>query len=62
MDEKSEAVVHFYDQAHDGPGWYYYIADYPDEGCVGSFETLEKAIEHAEKSDFCVAPYPEEKP
>jgi hypothetical protein len=32
---------------HDGPGWYYTIDDYPDEGSCGAFATLTEAVEHA---------------
>ena len=32
---------------HDGPGWYYTIDDYPDEGSCGAFATREDAVAHA---------------
>ena len=33
--------------SHDGPGWYYWDADYPEDGSCGAFVTLAEAIEHA---------------
>lgn len=33
--------------AHDGPGWYYWDTDYPDEGSVGAFNSKEDAVRHA---------------
>lgn len=32
---------------HDGPGWYYTIDDYPDEGSCGAFATRQEAAAHA---------------
>jgi hypothetical protein len=32
---------------HDGPGWYYYDSEYPDEGSVGAFASCEAAMAHA---------------
>ena len=43
---ETEEVVSFHKGGvswHDGPGWYYVLIDYPDEGSFGSFETLEEA-------------------
>ena len=37
---------------HDGPGWYYTINDYPDEGSCGAFKTFSDAMEHAEEAMF----------
>ena len=35
---------------HDGPGWYYVLVDYPDEGSFGAFKTFSELLEHAEKA------------
>jgi hypothetical protein len=37
---------------HDGPGWYYTINDYPDEGSCGAFKSCADAMEHAEESFY----------
>ncbi len=39
---------------HDGPGWYWFIDDYPDEGSSGAFETREEAIAHANMEGYHV--------
>lgn len=36
------------------PGWYWFEAEYPDEGCFGPFETYEKAREDARKNGLQV--------
>jgi hypothetical protein len=35
---------------HDGPGWYYWEEEYPEEGSVGAFETRDEAMDHARES------------
>jgi hypothetical protein len=37
---------------HDGPGWYYVIDDYPDEGSCGAFGTREHAFERAQGDGY----------
>lgn len=32
---------------HDGPGWYYTVDEYEDEGSCGAFETKQQAVDHA---------------
>lgn len=39
---------------HDGPGWYYTLDDYPDEGSCGAFETRALAIAHAAGCGYAV--------
>jgi len=52
-----EVVVLVGDESsHDGPGWYYYDAEYPDEGSCGAFATREEAIAHAEEAGYVVRP------
>lgn len=47
-DAPDTATVYLGDAAwHNGPGWYYVIDEYPDEGSCGAFATREEAIEHA---------------
>jgi hypothetical protein len=41
---------------HDGPGWYWVIDEYPDEGSCGAFETELEAREHAISAGYEVAP------
>lgn len=40
---------------HDGPGWYYWDDDYPDEGSIGAFATREEAEQHAVEAGYRVA-------
>ncbi len=47
LDEQPLATVVYYADAHDGPGWYFVIDDYPDEGSCGAFKTREDAAEFA---------------
>ena len=35
------------DEAHDGPGWYYWHDEYPDEGACGAFKHVTEAELHA---------------
>ena len=47
-DEATRVVVREGDDTwHDGPGWYYWEEEYPDEGSCGSFTTRTEAILHA---------------
>lgn len=39
---------------HDGPGWYYTIDDYPDEGSCGAFASRVLAEQHARIAGFVV--------
>lgn len=39
---------------HDGPGWYYVIDDYPDEGSCGAFKTRHAAILHAAREGYII--------
>jgi len=48
-DPRGFAVEHFVD-GHDGDGWYYWDSEYPEEGSVGAFESLEAAVKHAAES------------
>lgn len=61
MDEKEQieedygaAAVLYFDNAHDGPGWYFYDLCYPEEGSCGSFETKEEACKFAEENGYVV--------
>lgn len=56
-DPPPEVIVLVGDESyHAGPGWYYYDAEYPDEGSCGAFETREEAIAHAEEAGYVVRP------
>ena len=39
---------------HDGPGWYYTIDEYPDEGSCGAFKTRADASDHARACGYKV--------
>lgn len=45
-DPRGFAVEYFLD-GHDGPGWYYWDSEYPDEGSVGAFGTCDECLSHA---------------
>ena len=47
MNEHIEVTVHYFKGGHDGPGWYYWETEYPDEGSTGAFPTPETAEAHA---------------
>lgn len=38
----------------DGAGWYYYDAEYRDEGVCGAFPTREEAVAHAKEAGYVV--------
>lgn len=49
--EPGTATLHLGDATwHDGPGWYYVIDDYPDEGSCGAFASRGEAIEQAARA------------
>lgn len=61
QDERSTVTLHYAspDEGfawHDGPGWYYVIDEYPDEGSCGAFATCREAREHAERDGYRVNP------
>jgi hypothetical protein len=39
---------------HDGPGWYQWDAEYPDEGSSGAFYAREEAEKFARDSGYCL--------
>jgi hypothetical protein len=45
-DDPYVVAVGFFD-GHGGPGWYYFEAEYEEEGCSGPFKTREEAEAHA---------------
>lgn len=49
-EDLSYCVVAWVADGHDGDGWYYWDAEYPDEGSVGAFGTRKEALEHATES------------
>lgn len=59
-DEDLEAItgtvsLHLGDEKwHDGPGWYYTLDEYPDEGSCGAFPTKNEAIAHARGCGYSV--------
>lgn len=56
-DGPAPATLHEGDAAwHDGPGWYYTIDEYPDEGSCGAFATRDEAIEHAQCAGLDATP------
>lgn len=55
--EIDTVTLHLGDSAwHDGPGWYYTIDEYEDEGSCGAFSTREEAVAHAERCGYAVTP------
>jgi hypothetical protein len=55
-DSQTEAEVSYSSGGHDGPGWYYWDSEYPEEGAVGAFESFEEAARHAAQSYYRVRP------
>lgn len=56
-DPPPEVVILVGDESFvDGPGFYYYDAEYPDEGVCGAFATREEAVAHAEEAGYVVRP------
>lgn len=43
MSDDYFVVVLAGDEGHSGPGWYYYDAEYPDEGSIGPYATEHEA-------------------
>lgn len=43
-------VIVYWEDAHDGPGWYYYDSEYPDEGSCGAFKSRQEAEDHAKEA------------
>lgn len=41
---------------HDGPGWYWTIDEYPEEGSCGAFLTRKEAVDHATDAGYRVTP------
>jgi hypothetical protein len=56
--EQATATLHLSDSLawHDGPGWYYVMDDYPDEGSCGAFVSMSAAAEHAKASGLVALP------
>lgn len=49
-EEPETATLYIGDSTwHDGPGWYYVLDEYPDEGSWGAFADRETAIAHAKR-------------
>lgn len=47
---KPIAPVAFFNTAHSGTGWYYWLEEYPEEGSVGPFDFRDQAAKHARDS------------
>lgn len=52
--ERATATVYYWVQAHDGDGFYYVDDEYPDEGSVGAFATMDEACTHARDAEYRV--------
>ncbi|MCZ6868085.1 MAG: hypothetical protein O7G84_01115 [Gammaproteobacteria bacterium] len=58
QEDNLELCVLSYGRAgYDGAGWYYWDAEYPAEGSVGAFVTLDEACDHAVEAGY-VRPKP----
>lgn len=44
VEDLDEACLAYWEDAHGGPGWYYWWADYPDEGSCGPYPTEGAAL------------------
>jgi len=47
-DDRTVLIVRYFEQAHDGPGWYWSYEDLPEEGLCGAFSTEARCRRHAE--------------
>lgn len=47
---ETEVTIHYFGDAHDGPGWYWWESDYREDGCTGSFATRDDAEANARAS------------
>ena len=55
LKDAPEAVVILGDESWcDGAGWYYYDAEYRDEGVCGAFATRQEATDHASEAGYVV--------
>lgn len=57
--DKPKAVVRYGADWHDGPGWYWWSSDLPEEGSNGAFASKEIAITDAESSGYDVVTWTE---
>jgi hypothetical protein len=56
VSERPTVTLHLGDQSwHDGPGWYYTIDEYEDEGSCGAFPSRDAAIAHAKSDGYATA-------
>ncbi len=62
IDSSASATVERLEGACDGPGWYYWDDEYPEEGVVGAFATREEAEAHAREAGYILASHPAENP
>lgn len=54
--DEAEVEVSYSTSGHDGPGWYYWDENYPDDGSCGAFESFEEAARHAATAYYRVRP------
>lgn len=47
LGDKATATLYYYEDGHDGPGFYYVDDACDDEGSCGAFKTADEAIAHA---------------
>lgn len=53
MSDHPEAIIYLGNSTwHNGPGWYYVVSDYPDEGACGAFASCDEAIAHAQDAGY----------
>lgn len=45
-------ITHWEKGAHDGPGWYFYAEEDPDDGSTGAFATADEAKKQAEDDGY----------
>ena len=51
-DDKTSVTVMYGENGHDGPGWYFYESEYPDEGSFGAYATRADAEDAARASGY----------
>jgi hypothetical protein len=55
--DRAVALLNYFKAAHDGPGWYYWVEEYPDEGSVGAFDYKDQCAKHAHAAGYAPTNY-----
>jgi len=56
LDDNKIAGLCYFEEAYDGPGWYWFDAEHPDEGTIGRFLSREEARRAAAACGYLALP------